>query len=101
VGLASGEEPHLLVGNGTDIEAMAFSPDGKWLAVADKGGEIRLWPVPEVRRTPMHLKPHAELLAALRSRTNLRAVADPASTSGYKLEPGPFPGWDGSPGPID
>ncbi len=32
-------------------------------------------------------------MAALRSHTNLRAVADPQSSTGYKLEPGPFPGW--------
>jgi hypothetical protein len=34
-----------------------------------------------------------ELLAKLRRLTNLRAVADPDSSSGYTVEPGPFPGW--------
>jgi len=53
---------------------------------------IRLWPVPDVTRTPFHRKPYAELMAALRSHTNLRAVADPSASGGYKLEPGPFPG---------
>jgi hypothetical protein len=33
----------------------------------------------------------------LRSHTNLRAVADPNSATGYRLEPGPFPGWANPP----
>ena len=33
------------------------------------------------------------LLAKLRSLTNLRVVEDPDSLSGWKLEVGPFPGW--------
>lgn len=37
------------------------------------------------------------LLAKLRSLTNLRVVADPATATGYKLELGPFPGWATAP----
>jgi hypothetical protein len=37
------------------------------------------------------------LLAKLRSLTNLRVVADSASTTGDKPEPGPFPGWANAP----
>jgi hypothetical protein len=44
-------------------------------------------------KTPFHLGPQAELLAVLRSHTNVRAVPDEKSPSGYRLEPGPFPGW--------
>jgi hypothetical protein len=33
----------------------------------------------------------------LRSWTNLRVVPDPASSTGWKLEVGPFPGWAKSP----
>jgi len=36
---------------------------------------------------------HAELLARLRSLTNLRVVRDAASSTGWKVEIGPFPGW--------
>jgi len=36
---------------------------------------------------------HDELLAKLLSLTNLRAVRDPASDTGWKIELGPFPGW--------
>ena len=54
---------------------------------------VRLWPVPDVTRTPLHRRSHEEVLATLRSWTNLRAVKDPQSSTGWKLEPGPFPGW--------
>lgn len=37
--------------------------------------------------------PHDELLAKLRSLTNLRAVRDPASDTAWKIDIGPFPGW--------
>jgi hypothetical protein len=49
--------------------------------------------VPDVTRTPVHRRSHEEVLATLRSWTNLRAVKDPQSPAGWKLEPGPFPGW--------
>jgi hypothetical protein len=32
-------------------------------------------------------------VARLRSLTNLRAVRDAASDTGWKVEVGPFPGW--------
>ena len=93
VGRASGGEPHVLLGHKGPVVTVAFSPDGRWLASADSSGLILLWPVPDVSRTPLHLRPHEELMAALRTHTNLRAVDDPQSSTGYKLEPGPFPGW--------
>ena len=38
-----------------------------------------------------------ELLAKLRSLTNLRIVADPESPTGWTREYAPFPGWDHDP----
>jgi hypothetical protein len=49
--------------------------------------------VPDVTLTPLHKRSHEEVLATLHSWTNLRAVKDPQSPTGWKLEPGPFPGW--------
>jgi len=49
--------------------------------------------VPDLGRPPLHTLPLGELLAKLGSQTNLRTVPDPASHGGYRLVPGPFPGW--------
>ena len=49
--------------------------------------------MPDLSKPPLHTLPHDELLAKLRSLTNLRAVPDPASDTGWKIEIGPFPGW--------
>jgi WD40 repeat protein len=87
----SDEEPHLLYGHSALVTSLAVSPDGKWIASAAEDGTIRLWPMPE--GTPLHTLPYDELLAKLRSLTNLRIVSDPGSATGYKVEPGPFPGW--------
>ena len=50
--------------------------------------------MPDLTKPPLHTLPHDELLAKLKSLTNLRAVRDPASDTGWKIEIGPFPGWD-------
>ena len=92
VGPASGGTPHLLVGHSSAVNAVAVSPDGRWVASAS-GAEIRLWPIPDLATPPFHTLPHAELLAKLRAMTNLRVVEDAAAATGYKLDVGPFPGW--------
>jgi WD40 repeat protein len=91
VGRVDGSEPHLLVGGGGP-GSLAFSPDGRWIA-STAGHDIRLWPMPDLSQTPLHTLPHDVLLAKLDSLTNVRVVEDPAASSGYKVELGPFPGW--------
>ncbi|MEO8053856.1 MAG: protein kinase [Acidobacteriota bacterium] len=93
VGPLTGEEPHLLFGHTGPVTSVAVSPDGQWIASGGDDGTIRLWPMPDLSKPPMHTLPHDELLAKLRSLTNLRAARDPASDTGWKIEIGPFPGW--------
>jgi WD40 repeat protein len=93
VGPVSGEEPHLLLGHSAMIESLAVSPDGRWIASAD-AESFRLWPMPDVSKPPLHTLPHDELLAKLDTITNLRAVRDESSPTGWSLEIGPFPGWE-------
>jgi len=91
VGSVTGEEPHLLLGHAGQVGAVAASPDGRWIAsVSD---HVRLWPMPDVTKPPLHTLPHDALMAKLDALTNLRVVRDPASSTGWKLEVGPFPGW--------
>jgi WD40 repeat protein len=91
-GPASGEEPHLLFGHGGPVISMAVSPDGRWIASASHDS-VRLWPMPDVSKPPFHALSHEELMAKLRTLTNLEVVNDEASHTGYGVEPGPFPGW--------
>jgi WD40 repeat protein len=93
VGHVSGDQPHLLFGHTSPLAWVAVSPDGRRIASIDDDGNIRLWPMPDLSKPPLHTLPHDELLAKLRSLTNLRAVRDPASDTGWKTEIGPFPGW--------
>jgi WD40 repeat protein len=96
VGPRSGGEPHLLCGHEGEVKRFDISPDSRWIASATDA-EIRVWPMPDVSQPPLHTLPHDELMAKLDTYTNLRAVRDAASPSGWKLEIGPFPGWETAP----
>ena len=96
VGLTTGEEPHLLLGHDGPVRALAVSPDARWIASAS-GNDVRLWPVPDLSRPPLHTLAHDELMAKLHALTNLQVVEDATAPTGYKLEIGPFPGWQDVP----
>ena len=93
VGLARGDKPHMLVGHRAPIRALAISPDGKWIASA-AGPDIRLWPMPDLDKPPLHTLPLDDLLGKLHDLTNLRVVRDPDMDTGWRQEIGPFPGWE-------
>jgi WD40 repeat protein len=94
VGPASGEEPQLLLGHEDGVIKVVFSPDGQWVASASMDGTARLWPMPDMSKPPLHSLPRNELIAKLETLTNLRAVRDEESSTGWSLEIGPFPGWE-------
>jgi WD40 repeat protein len=96
VGPFLGEETHLLLGRQLDHTRVQVSPDGKWIAArASHDGAVALWPVPDLSKPPLHTLPHDELLAKLEALTNLRAVHDESSHTGYRIEPdfSAYRGW--------
>jgi len=94
VGLATGEDPHLFLGHQGMIGAVAIDPLGRWIASGSADTTARLWPMPDLSNPPLHTLPREELIAKLKTLTNLRVVRDPESSTGWKIEVGPFPGWE-------
>ena len=93
VGRFSGEEPHLLIGHEGAAWSVAISPDLRWVASRGSDNTLRLWPMPDLTKPPLHTLPHDELIAKLKFLTNLRAVRDPEAPNGWSIELDPFPGW--------
>jgi WD40 repeat protein len=93
VGPVNGEEPHLLIGHQDFIFDLAFDPLGRRIASGANDSTARLWPMPDLSKPPLHTLPRDELIAKLKTLTNLRVVRDEDSPTGWKLEVGPFPGW--------
>jgi WD40 repeat protein len=92
VGPVTGGEAHLLFGHESSVLTLDVSPDGRWIASGGADATLRLWPMPE--GSPFHTRPYEDQLATLRSLTNLRAVRDEESQTGWSIEIGPFPGWE-------
>jgi serine/threonine protein kinase/WD40 repeat protein len=94
IGTIDGGPAHLLV-SPEPISEVAISPDGRWLATlaGDAFHTIRLWPVPDLSRPPLHELDLDELLAKLREQTNLRVVPEATSETGWGWDLDPFPGW--------
>jgi WD40 repeat protein len=93
VGRVEGAGPHLLFGHEGPISHVGISPDRLWVASIGDDETLRLWPMPDLSKPPLHTLPHDELVGKLRSLTNIRAVRDLESPNGWTIELGPFPGW--------
>ncbi len=94
VGSTSGEEPHLLLGHEGRIWSVDLDPLGRWIATGGQDATVRIWPMPDLNKTPLHTLPHDEFVAKLKTLTNLRMARDEESPSGWTLTHDPFPGWE-------
>jgi hypothetical protein len=95
VGPATGEDPHLVLGR--EEGSVNMSSDGRWIASRRADNAIVLLPTPDLSKPPLHTLPREELIAKLKTLTNLRVVEAPDTPSGWKLDIGPFPGWEAVP----
>jgi hypothetical protein len=68
----------------SDCSAVALDPTESMVATGSRDGTVRIGR-------------HEEVLATLRSWTNLRVVPDAQAATGWKLEQGRFPGWAKAP----
>jgi WD40 repeat protein len=93
VGRVDGGVPHLFIGHEGVVEYVAISPDRRWVASTGEDDTLRLWPMPDLDQPPIHALPHDELVAKLKTLTNLRVVRDPESAVGWKVDLDRFPGW--------
>ena len=94
VGSVNGGEPHLFLGHEGAINRVRIDPRGRWIASASDDTTVRLWPMPDLSKPPIHTLPHDELIAKLKTLTNLRVVRDSESATGWILTHDPFPGWE-------
>ena len=76
---------------GWDVD---LDPLGRWVASGSEDTTVRIWPMPDLSKPPLHTLPHDELLAKLKTLTNLRVVRDEADPTGWTLTHDPFPGWE-------
>ncbi len=98
VGLTQGGEPHLLLSSERDMTFVAVSPDGRWIAseANSENYSIRLWPMPDLSTATA---PHATARRSCSPSSSPSPTSAPSpttqSSTGWKIEIGPFPGLGG------
>ena len=94
VGSTDGSEPHLLLGHEGWVVDVDIDPNERWVASGGSDTTVRIWPMPDLSKPPLHTLPHDDLLAKLKTLTNLRVVRDEEDPTGWTLTHDPFPGWE-------
>jgi WD40 repeat protein len=94
VGTVTGEEPHLLIGHQRNVALLAIDPLGRWIVSAGGDHTVRVWPMPDLSKPPLHTLPQSELIAKLKTLTNIRLERNPDSSTGWTLTHEPFQGWE-------
>jgi WD40 repeat protein len=84
----------VLLGHDGLISDVEIDPLGRWIATGGKDATVRIWPMPDLSKPPLHTLPHDELIAKLKTLTNVRVVRDKESPSGWTLTHDPFQGWE-------
>jgi WD40 repeat protein len=82
------------MGHTDAVRDVAIDPRGRWIASSSPDNIVRLWPMPDLSKPPLHTLPRQELIAKLKTLTNIRLVRDPKSATGWTLTHDPFPGWE-------
>jgi WD40 repeat protein/predicted Ser/Thr protein kinase len=83
VGPMNGETPHLLLGHESAVKDIVVHPGGHWIASTDFRSVVRLWAMPQGK--PLEALSYNEFLDWLSELTNLRAVQDASSPTGYRI----------------
>jgi WD40 repeat protein len=83
VDAVSGEVRHILKGHGQWVCRLAFTPDGKTLAVGEYGGAIKLWNV-AAGRLLLTIQAHTGPVTGLAFRADGRVLAS-CSDTGIRL----------------
>jgi hypothetical protein len=90
----------LVVEEGQELVSMEYI-DGITLAELLQRGPLEPQQAAEIASqflaATIHTLPYKELLTRLYTFTNLRVIADNKADTGYKLDVGPFPGWEKTP----
>ena len=91
IGPINAEPKYVLLGHQT-INDVIVHPGGKWIASSDGAAPIvRLWNMPDGES--LSVLPYQKFLDRLSQITNVRVVPEKNSSSGFRIEYAPFPGW--------
>ena len=81
-----------LYGHAGMVNWIAIDPQNRWIVSTARDRTMRLWSVPE--GPPLESLAYPDLLAKLRTATNLRVVRDPEQPNGFKIDLEPIEGWE-------